>query len=148
AYEAYLRGRIFEARALSSFNQLDLVEKAAGFFEKAVQLDPNFTSAWAHLSRVSAFRDYGEGDTSRTGRDAVKSALENAQRLEPNSPETQLALGYYQYRVLRDFALAKATFRRVGNLLPGSSEVPYALALIARREGEWDQSITHFEEAL
>ena len=33
-------------------------------------------------------------------RDAAKRALENAQKLEPNSPETQLALGYYQYWVL------------------------------------------------
>ena len=30
-------------------------------------------------------------------------ALENAQKLEPNSPETLLALGYYQYWVLRDY---------------------------------------------
>ena len=47
------------------------------------------------------------------GRDAAKSALENAQRLEPNSPETLLALGYYQYQVLRDYGLAKTTFRVV-----------------------------------
>ena len=31
-------------------------------------------------------------------RDAVKRALENAQKLQPNSPETLLALGYYQYQ--------------------------------------------------
>ena len=56
-------------------------------------------------------------------RDAAKSALENAQRLEPNSPETLLALGYYQYRVLRDYGAAKTTFERVSKMLPGSSEV-------------------------
>jgi serine/threonine-protein kinase len=33
-------------------------------------------------------------------------------------------------------------------MLPGSSEMPYALALIARREGHWDESIAHFEQAL
>ena len=40
-------------------------------------------------------------------RDAAKRALENAQKLEPNSPETLLALGYYQYWVLRDYGLPK-----------------------------------------
>ena len=55
------------------------------------------------------------------------SALENAQRLEPNSPETLLALGYYQYWVLRDYGAAKTTFGRVSKMLPGSSEVPMAL---------------------
>ena len=33
-------------------------------------------------------------------------------------------------------------------MLPGSSEVPLALALIARREGHWDQSIAYCEQAL
>jgi tetratricopeptide (TPR) repeat protein len=33
-------------------------------------------------------------------------------------------------------------------MLPGSSEVPHALGLIARREGHWDQSIAYLEQAL
>ena len=74
--------------------------------------------------------------------------MENAQKLNPNSPETLLALGYYQYWVLRDYGPAKTTFGRVSRLLPGSSEVPHALGLIARREGHWDQSIAYFEQAL
>ena len=43
---------------------------------------------------------------------------------------------------------AKTTFERVSKMLPGSSEVPKALGLIARREGHWDQSIAYFEQAL
>ena len=74
--------------------------------------------------------------------------MENAQKLEPNSPETLLALGYYQYWVLRDYGPAKTTFERVSKMLPGSSEVPMALGRIARREGHWDQSIAYFEQAL
>ena len=50
--------------------------------------------------------------------------------------------------VLRDYGLAKTTFGRVSKMLPGSSEVPQALALITRREGHWDQSIAYFEQAL
>jgi serine/threonine-protein kinase len=74
--------------------------------------------------------------------------LENAQKLQPNSSETVLALGYYQYRGLRDYGAAKTTFDRVTKMLPGNSEVPHALGLIARREGHWDQSIAYFEQAL
>jgi serine/threonine-protein kinase len=33
-------------------------------------------------------------------------------------------------------------------MLPNSSEVPNALALIARREGHWEESIAYFEQAL
>ncbi|HJW37050.1 MAG TPA: tetratricopeptide repeat protein, partial [Candidatus Udaeobacter sp.] len=62
--------------------------------------------------------------------------------------ETQLALGYYQYYVLRDYRLAETTFDSVIKTLPGSSEARRALGLIARREGQWDQSIGYFEQAL
>ena len=81
-------------------------------------------------------------------REAAKRALENAQKLEPGSPETLLALGYYQYHVLRDYGLAKVTFGRLSKLLPGGSEAPHALALIARREGHWEESIAYLELAL
>src|SRR5262249_54996431 len=80
--------------------------------------------------------------------EAAKSALEKAQKLEPDSPETLLALGYYQYWVMRDFGAAKTTFERVLKMLPGSSEVPLALGRIAQREGHWDQSVAYHETAL
>ena len=144
AYDAYLRGRAFEARGPYA---TPLVEKAIGFYERAVQLDPNFALAWAWLSRADASL-YLTGAKTTAQRDAVKKALENAQKLQPNSPETQLALGYYQYQVLDDYGLAKTTFRLVGKMLPGSSEVPYALGLVARSEGHWDESVAYFEQGL
>jgi TolB-like protein/Tfp pilus assembly protein PilF len=145
AYDAYLRGLSFEARA-SSF---DLMLEAARFYNQAVHLDPNFALAWARLSRMNAFIYFtGLEPTPAARGEAAKGALENAQRLAPESPDTLLALGYYQFWVLRDYASAKTTFGRVSKMLPSSSEVPMALALIARREGNWDQSITYYEQAL
>ena len=149
AYDAYLRGLAFEAR--SHPYSSDLAWKAIGSFERAVQLDPNFVSAWAHLSRVNAFIYFQGDDTYGTiaaRREGTKRALENAQKLAPNSAESMLALGYYQYRVLSDYGAAKTTFGRLSKMLPGSSEVSRALALVARREGHWDQSTAHFEQAL
>ena len=114
-----------------------------------MQLDPNFALAWARLSRADALLYFIRRETTTAARrDAAKRALENAQKLQPDSPETLLALGYYQYWVLRDYGLAKTTFGRVSKMLPGSSEVPIALGLVARREGNWDQSIAYFEQAL
>ena len=146
AYDAYLRGLAFAARSRFS---VDAKRKAAGFFERAVQLDPNFAVAWARLSRANALLYFNDEDTTPpTRRDVAKHALENAQKLEPTSPETLLALGYYQYRVLRDYGAAKTTFGRVSKMLPSSSDVPWALGFVARREGKWDESISYFEQAL
>src|SRR5262249_29742178 len=52
------------------------------------------------------------------------------------------------YHVMRDYGSAKTTFERVSKMLPGSSEVPFALGAIARREGNWDECIGYFEQAL
>jgi serine/threonine protein kinase/Flp pilus assembly protein TadD len=148
AYDAYLRGLTFQARGLYSALP-GASSQAADFYERAVQLDPKFAIAWARLSRVDSQISYYHVDASSTARpDAAKRALENAQKLEPNSPETLLAVGYYQYLVLNDYALAKTTFGRVSKTLRGSSEVPMALGYIARREGHWDESVACFEQAL
>jgi tetratricopeptide (TPR) repeat protein len=132
----------FEARTSTG------VEKAIGFFESAVQLDPAFALAWARLSRANALMYFQGLDSTTARRDASERALNTAQKLQPNSPEILLAQAYYQYWVLRDYELAKATLGRVRELLPSSSDVPGALAVIARRQGHWDESVAYWEQTL
>jgi len=145
AYDAFLRGLAFDARS-GNIEYITLVSKASGSYERAVQLDPNFAVAWARLSRAGALLHFERFETAR--REAAKRALDNAQKLAPNSPDTLLALGYYQYRVLSDYGAADATFSRVCKTLPGSSEALSAVGLVARREGHWDRSVGYFEQAL
>jgi tetratricopeptide (TPR) repeat protein len=123
----------------------DALFKAIDFYGLAVQLDPNFALAWARLSGAHALLYFLHNDTTAARRDAAKRALEIAQKLQPDSPETLLFLGYYQYWVLRDYGLAKSTFERVSKMLPGKSEVLYALGAVAEREGNWDQRIAYWE---
>ncbi len=141
AYEAYLRGVAFQGRIYSSNH---LLLKAIGHLEQAVQLDPNFALAWARLSRAHAFLYFRHVASP----DVAKAALEHAQKLQPNSPETMLALGYYQYYVLADYGLAKATFLLVNKLLPSNSEVAWALSVVNRRLGNWNESLAWVERAL
>jgi TolB-like protein/Tfp pilus assembly protein PilF len=145
AYDAYLRGLAFEARGNYSS---DALFKAIDFYDLAVRLDPNFALAWARLSGAHALLYFNRGDRTVARRDAAKDALEHAQKLQPNSPETLLFLGYYQYWVLHDYGMAKATFARVSKMLPGNSEVSYALGAIARREGHWAESVSYWERGL
>src|SRR5437773_5666943 len=145
AYDDYLRGLAFEMR--SNYSS-DALFKAIDFYDLAVRRDPNFALAWARLSGVHALLYSNRRDTTAARRDAAKEALENAQKLQPNAPETLLFTGYYQYWVLHDYGLAKATFGRVSKMLPGNSEVLYALGAIARSEGHWDESVAYWERGL
>ena len=132
AYDAYLRGLAFDAHsAYSNAAQRNAITS----YERAVQRDPAFVLAWARLSRADAALYFIRADQTPARRDAARRALENAQELNPNLPETQVALGYYQYWVLRDYGLAKDTFGHLREMLPGSSDILYALGLVTRRQG-------------
>jgi TolB-like protein/Tfp pilus assembly protein PilF len=143
AYDAYLRGLVFEGYGRF---KLGAIKTAIDSYERAVQLDPNFALAWARLSRVHADVYYSAVDSTATRRDAAKHALDNAQKLQPNSPETLLALGYYQFLVLRDYGAAKTTLDHVRKMLPSNSEVLRALGAVTRREGQWDEGVAYLEQ--
>ena len=143
AYDAYLRGLASEGQT-----SVYATEKAIGFYEHAVQLDPSFALAWSRLSRADSDAYSSPLDPTDARRDAAKRALDMAQKLQPNSAETLLALADYQVAVLRDYELAKGTYRLVSKMLPGTSEVSVALARIARRQGHWDETVAYYEQAL
>ena len=147
AYDAYLRGLAFEARVCALLSRS--LAKAVGFYERAVQLDPNFALAWARLSRADAVLYFDRttllqplGATQRNVLWRMRRDWSRT-RLKPCSPWVIINIW-----VLRDYGAAKTTFDRVSKMLPGSSEVPMALGRVARREGHWDESIAYFEQAL
>jgi TolB-like protein/Tfp pilus assembly protein PilF len=144
AYDAYLRGLALARRSRITSPNLFGAAKA---LVEAVKLDPDFAPAWAELARVDAAIYRNEIDTSSARRDEARHAAETALRLRPDAGESLLAQGYYHYLVLRDYEAAKVTFDQARQRLPGSGEVPLALAYIARRQGFWDDSLVHFEDA-
>ena len=68
AYRAYLRGREVLLETPSS-------ELAVQMFERAVELDPAFSEAWAGLSRAHSWRFHG-GDRTVARCDAAKAAAD------------------------------------------------------------------------
>ncbi|HEX8077768.1 MAG TPA: tetratricopeptide repeat protein, partial [Chthoniobacterales bacterium] len=144
AYDAYLRGLASSERPFL----LDAdTTQAMQSFEKAVRLDPDFALAWARLSRAHSII-FQNSDASATRRDSAREALQRALQLQPDLLEAQLAEGYYNYRVVHDYDRAKEILQRVQLKWPNNPEPPRALALVARRQGRGEESLTHFREAL
>src|SRR5207248_9440484 len=118
------------------------------FLKEAVQLDPNFTLAWALLATVDA-----DGYIALTLQPTValheeaRQAAETALTLQPNLGEAILAKGYYHYACLRDYDTAVRYFEQARQFLPNSSSIPESLAYVTRRRGQWDRSDSYFNEA-
>jgi TolB-like protein/class 3 adenylate cyclase/Tfp pilus assembly protein PilF len=138
AYDAYLRGRAFEGG--SSFDN-STAEGAIRSFQEAVKLDPSFALAWACLSHVQSLSYWLGFDPSPARLAAAKVAADRALALDPNLPETHLALGYYRYYGKRDYAGGLAEFQEAEKGLPNNVDVIEAIALIQRRLGHWDEAI-------
>ena len=145
AYDAYLRGLALEPRGWYSAEAKETLRRS---YAEAVRLDPKFVAAWARLARIDSLMVFLGTDATQERRDAARHALDSAIKLQSDSTDTLLAQGYYDYWVLRDYPKAKDLFAQVRNRLPNSGEVPSALALVARRQGLWDESLNYSDQAL
>jgi TolB-like protein/tRNA A-37 threonylcarbamoyl transferase component Bud32/Tfp pilus assembly protein PilF len=134
AYDAYLRGRAFAARSY----QKSYEDNAIHSYQEAVTLDPSFALAWARLS-IAVGHDPWDPSPSRLA--SVKDAADHALALDPDLPETHLALGYYRYGQ-HDYTGGLAEFQQAEQGLPNNAEVIEAIALVQRRLGHWEEAIT------
>src|SRR4029077_3643225 len=145
AYDAYLRGRALAGG--SPFDKSN-VERTIQSYQEAVKLDPRFVLAWAYLSCAQS-QSYWQGhDPSPAQLAAAKDAADRALALDPNLPETHLALGYYRYYGQRDFTGALAEFQQAEKGLPNNVDITNAIALIQRRLGHWDEAIAGLRRAI
>jgi TolB-like protein/Tfp pilus assembly protein PilF len=143
AYDAYLRGLALYGEA----NTLDELYKSREPFEEAVRLDPNFAMAWAMLVRLnSGWYFWLEAKPSL--RAAAQKSLETALRLRPDLPDVQLAQAFYQYFVLGDLEGARRNFERLQTKLPNDTDIPFSLAMIALRQGRWNESRAYTDRAI
>src|SRR5437868_1871354 len=144
AYDAYLRGRAFAA---GSPSDKATVENAIRSYQEAVKLDPGFALAWARLSCAQS-SSYWLHDSSPAQLAAAKDAADHALALDPNLPETHLALGYYRYYGQLDFTGGLEEFQQAEKGLPNNVDITNAIAFIQRRVGHWEEAIDRFRRVV
>ena len=144
AYDAYLRALSIEHDRYS----FPAYQEAAADYAQAVQLDPGFALAWAHLGAIRSFLYFNGVDTNTNSAAAVKEAADRAMALQPDLAEAWIAQGAYRYRVLRDFSSALRAYGEGGKRAPNNSLVFQYMAYVERRLGRWKDAESHYKKAM
>jgi len=144
AYQLYLQGK---AKAYSGGTNRETTLHGIGLLEQAVRLDPAFGAAWAALSRghTAAYHWRYDFDESRLGK--ARECADRALRLDPDLREGHLALGYYYYQGLRDYAQAVREFELAARGRDNDPDVLEARAYVLRRQGRWKEALAFMERA-
>jgi TolB-like protein/Tfp pilus assembly protein PilF len=146
AYDLFLRGE-YEFHQAQNVLASDAYDRADGFYRQALARDPNFAQAAAELARSRLSRAWYVSALTATELLEVKSLIDRALTLAPNSPEAHFALGLFFYYGHRQYENALAEFNRTLELQPNNALARQYCAWVYRRRGEWERSLADAQQA-
>jgi non-specific serine/threonine protein kinase len=137
AYQLYLRGRFYWNKRTA-----EGVNKATGYFQEAIDRDPNYALAYAGLADcyfVTFFNNFtlSQAESASKSRAAATKALD----LDPSLAETHVSMGQVLEIFDWDFPGAEREFRRALAINPG-----YAIGL--QWYAELLENMARYDEAL
>ena len=142
AYEAYLKGRYFMQTPAS-------YERAKGYFQQAIQLDPTYASAYAGLSDYYVFAE--DSLPGEAQAEALRKAREYAQqalRLDPDLPDGHSSLAYVYFYADWNWPAADQEFNRAVALGPGLARSHRWYAIYLTALGRGPESMSQAERAV
>lgn len=143
AYENYLKGRYhWNTRTAEGF------EKAIGFFEQAIALDPKFAEAYSGLSDAHlGLYDYGIKRADETIPKA-KNAVSRALQLKENSSETYSTLSAIQFLYDRNSQSAEESIKKAVEYNPQNAAAQMRYGWYLTMVGRFDEALPRLENAL
>jgi TolB-like protein len=146
AYDLFLRGE-YELHQAESSLAAAAYDRADAFYRQALARDPNFAEAAAELARSRLSRHWFVSLLTPAELEEVKSLIDRALALAPNSPEAHSALGLFFYWGHRQYEKALAEFNHTLELQPNSADARAYCAYVYRRRGEWERSLADSQRA-
>ena len=143
AYQLYLKGRFYwNKRTVPDF------QKAIGFFQQAINHDPNYALAYSGLADTYTLLTAYGSDSPREVMPKAKQAALRALELDDKLAEAHASLGqiaaYYDY----DFATAEREYRRALELNPNYPTAHQWLAEHLSAVKRFDEAIAEVRRAL
>jgi serine/threonine-protein kinase len=150
AYDLYLKAIDIERGRASSIGSggNEGAKREVDLLEQAVSRDPTFVAALCKLASTHLYLYWLNADHTPARLDMAKKALEAAARLRPDAGEVHLTRAILYYWGSQDYAPALAELALARRSLPNDPGIFGLSGYIERRQGNWEDSTRHLEQAL
>jgi TolB-like protein len=138
AYDLFLQGE-YQLRAAEAVPRAETYARADGFYQQAITRDPKFAQAYAALAYCSVSNHWFASRRTPAQLAEVKSLVDRALELAPNSPDAHFSLAIFHYWGHRQYEPALAELQRTLDLQPNNAKAQQTRAWIFRRQGKWEQ---------
>jgi len=144
AYQYYLRGEEYRNRSFDEQNYRYSIK----MYEKAVEIDPEYTLAWVGLAATSRYIYLFYYDRSEDHLSKTKKYLDKASLLSPNSKEVLLEEALYQYHCKFDYQKALQKLEKLKANYSNDDELYFWIGAVYRRIGEFKRSFENTNYAI
>jgi len=146
AYEYYMKGMHFiKSKFVISFQEEDF-QAGVEMFEKAVEIDPNYTPAYFGLGW--AYEHHFHVTGSQEDSDMVQKWCQMAYQLDPNSALINAMLGYYYYEYKKEYEKSFQFHKKALEINSNIGEVNFLVGVCYLYHGLYDQAIKYLLKAI
>jgi TolB-like protein len=135
-YNAYLLGNHFY-----NLHTNENLEKAVGYYQKALSIDPSYAPAWVGLSKTHSHQgDAGFVSTDESYRKA-RQEVEKALELDQNLAIAHSQMGWVKSTYDWDWSGADESYKRALELEPGNEGIIRNTAVLMATLGRFEEAI-------
>jgi tetratricopeptide (TPR) repeat protein len=110
-------------------------------YTRALEEDPEFSVAWAALSRTHSAIYFNGTDPTEDRLILARGAVDRAFQIDTDLPEAHVALGYYYYQGTRDYERALEEFAIAEPYFPYDADLLRTRAVMYRSMGDWNAAL-------
>jgi tetratricopeptide (TPR) repeat protein len=123
-------------------NEPDAI-KAVEYFRQALELDPNYALAWAHLGQAYTYGSNNAWHSLDTNYERAEESFQKALEIDPGLAEGYAGLGRISLLKNCDFLGAEQHIERALVLSPENADVLLAAATVSQMLGEFEKALEY-----
>jgi eukaryotic-like serine/threonine-protein kinase len=143
AYQLYLKGKFHWNK-----RNADDLRKAVDYFNRAIDIDPNYALAYAGLASTYMILPEYAAVPPKEVLPKIEAAAQKAIDLDPTLAETRAVFGLMKFQFEWDWAGAEKELKRAQELNPNYPTAYQWYSILLRQRGRVEESLAQVRKAL